>query len=75
MRRIVHLRKVLKIKMGIDLSGGKVRMPQQLLHSAQIAARLQHMSREGVAQLMRMYVTVEALLNAPFGKALLHIAR
>ena len=75
MRRIVHRRKVLKIKMGINLSGGQIRMTQQLLHPAQIAARLQHMGRERVAQLMRMHVAVEALLNAPFGKALLHVTR
>ena len=50
-------------------------MPQQLLHAAQIAARLQHMRREGVPQLMRMHVAIEPLLDPPFGKPLLHVAR
>ena len=74
MRGIVHRGKVLKIKMGIDLGGGEVSMPQQLLHAAQIAARLQHMGGKGVAQLVRVYMAVQPLLNAPLGESLLYVA-
>ena len=46
----------------------------KFLHRAQIAARLQHMRGEGVAQLVRMHMTAYALLDAPLGEALLHVA-
>ena len=50
-------------------------MPQQLLHAAQIAARLQHMGGKGVAQLVRVHMAVQPLLNAPLGESLLYVAR
>ena len=37
MRSIINLRQMLEIQMRIDLRGRNIRMPQQLLHTTQIA--------------------------------------
>ena len=75
MRGIVHVRQMLKVEVGINLRGGQVGVAEQLLHRAQIAARLQHVGSEGVAQLVRVDMAVDALFHTPFGEALLHVAR
>ena len=71
---IVGFGQMLKIQMGIDLGGGQIRVTQQFLHRPQIAARLQHVGGEGMAQLVRMNMTRQRLLTAPLGQPQLHTA-
>src|SRR5262245_48514799 len=75
MRRIVGLREMLEIEMGVDLSRGDARMPQHLLHGAQVAARLENVRRKGVPQNVRMDFPGEAELDGPVAQARLHRAR
>ena len=51
---VVDAGKVLKIKVGIDLSRGDVAVPQQFLYGAKIARRFEHMAGKTVAQQMRI---------------------
>ena len=53
MRRVVDLRQVLKIEMGVNLRGGDVDVAEQFLNRAQIGTRFQHVSGEGVTQHVR----------------------
>ena len=53
--------------MGVNLGGGNIGVAEHLLHSAQVAGRLQHMRREGVAQHVRMNVQMK---TAAFGPGL-----
>jgi hypothetical protein len=46
MGRVVDLGEVLEIKVGVDLCGGDVRMPEHLLYGTQIGAMLQQMRGE-----------------------------
>ena len=55
MGRVVHLGQVLEVEPRIDLRGGDVGVAQQLLHGAQVAARLQQVARERVAQHVRVH--------------------
>src|SRR5271154_2441192 len=58
--------KMLKIKVGIDLRGADVGVPEQFLDRAQIAAGLKQMRRKGMAQQMRVDAEREPLqLRAP----------
>ena len=50
MRRVIRLGQVLKIQPRVDLRGGDVGVAQELLHGAQVAAALQYVAGEGVAQ-------------------------
>ena len=50
MRRVVGLGQMLEIKPGIDLGRGDVGVAQQLLHRAQVAARLQQVTGKRVTQ-------------------------
>src|SRR5690606_36371500 len=75
MRGIVDLGEVLEVEVGIDLRGGDVGMPEQFLHAAQIAGRLQYMAGTGVPQQMRMHALPQALLLGQLAKAQLHRAR
>ena len=56
MRRVVHLREVAEVELGVDLRRRDVGVAEQLLHGAQVAARLQQVRRERVAQHVRMDV-------------------
>src|SRR3954452_8931174 len=71
---IVGFREVLKIEVGIDLSGRDAGVPEHLLNSAQVAARLQQMRGERVTQHVRMDVLRDALTNRPARHATLHCA-
>ena len=59
MRRVVNLRQILKVEMGVNLRRRNARVTEHLLHRAQVAARLQHVRRERVAQGMRMDFLVD----------------
>ena len=63
---IINPGQVLKIQMGVDLSGADVRMPQQLLYCPQVCRRLQQMAGEGVAQQVRVEAAGGALFQGPF---------
>src|SRR3569623_676876 len=74
-RLVVDLGEVLEVEVGVYLRRRDIGMPQQLLHRAQLAARLEHVARAGVAQHMRMQRRIETLFAAPVAHALLHCAR
>ena len=57
---VINLGKTLEIEVGINLRGRDIGVPEQFLHRAQIAGRLQHMGGESVAQHVRMNVLAEA---------------
>ena len=75
MRRVVGLRQMLEVEVRVDLRRGDARVAQHLLHRAQVAARLQHVRREGVAQHVRMHVRGKAQLERPVLEPRLHRAR
>ena len=56
MGRVIHLRQVLEIEMGVDLRAADAGVTEQLLHRAQIPAGLQQVARKAVAQHVRMDV-------------------
>ena len=45
---------MLKIKVCVDLSSADIRVSEQFLHSAQVAARLQQVSGKAVPEQMRV---------------------
>jgi hypothetical protein len=45
-RLLVHLPQVLQSHMGVNLGGGQIRMPQQLLHNPDIQALVQEVRGE-----------------------------
>jgi len=49
MRLVIHLGKMLKIQMRINLRGADVGMAEQFLHGAQVTAGFQQVTSEGVA--------------------------
>ena len=53
MRFVVNILELLFYKLGVDLSGGDIRMSQHLLNGVDIGAVFQQMGREGVAQRVR----------------------
>ena len=55
MRCIIGFGQVAKVQPGIDLRRADVGVPQQLLHTAQVTAGLQHMTGHGVAQHVRVH--------------------
>ena len=59
MRSIVRLGQVLPIEPRVNLSGSDVGVSEQLLHTAQVTARLQQMGREAVSQNVRMHVDAQ----------------
>ena len=59
---IVDLRQVLEIEMRVDLGGADVRVPEQLLHGAQVAGGFQQVTGEAVPQKVRMHALRQALL-------------
>ena len=52
---VIHLGQVLKIKPGVHLRCGDVGVTQQLLHSPQITAGLQHMAGKRMPQHVRVH--------------------
>src|SRR6185503_10147863 len=71
---VVDLDEMLEIKVNIDLRGRHVRVPEQFLHTAQILARLQQMTRERMAEHVRMNMAAQSLVPRPAFDALLHDA-
>src|ERR1700722_6106233 len=69
---VVHLGQMLEVEVRVDLGGADVRVPEQLLHAAQVAARLEQMAGEGMPEHMRMEVYAEPLPPRPPGDAQLH---
>ena len=62
--------------MGVDLRGGEMFVPEQLLDAPQIGSRIQHVGGIAVPQLVRRYclcqtgeleIPLEAKLQAPGG--------
>src|ERR1700729_2833004 len=64
-RGIVDLRQMLEIEVGVHLGGADVGMPQELLDPAQIAAGLEQVRCEGVADHVRVYVNAQPLPARP----------
>lgn len=65
---VIDLRQVLKIKVSVDLRTANARMTEQLLHRAQVAARLQQMAREAVPQHVWMDVHAEPQRPCPLAE-------
>ncbi len=65
MGRIVDLGEVLKIKVGVNLSGCYVRVAQQFLYAAQVLAGFEQVRGERVAEHVRMNVHAQALVLRP----------
>ena len=70
MSGIVGLGQMLKIQPRVNLRRADVGVTKQLLHSAQILARLQQMAGKAVAQHMRMHSQRQAGLLASRFQAL-----
>ena len=70
--RVIDLGEVLKIKVGVDLSGCDVRVAQQLLNAAKVLAGFEDVGGEGMAEHVRMDVDAEALALRPLRDELLH---
>ena len=62
---VIDIRQSLKIQMGVDLGGGQIGVPQQLLHRAQVGRGFQQMGGKAVPQLVRIDVGSQILLDAP----------
>ena len=60
MCRVVHGSQVLEVQMRVDLRAADAGVAEQLLHGAEIAARLQQMAGETVSQHVRMHMHAEA---------------
>ena len=63
MRRVVDLGQVLEVELRVDLRGRDVGVAEQLLHRAQVAAGLQQVRGERVAQHVRVHVRRQAGLQ------------
>ena len=59
MRRVVHLTEVVFGHQRVDLRGGDARVPEQLLHDADVGASLQQVGREGVPERVERYPTLD----------------
>ena len=75
MRFVVDAGQVREIKVRVDLRRTDVGMPQEFLDAAQVAARLEQVRREGMAQQVRMHRHVEAARRRPAADAPLDRAR
>ncbi len=69
---VVDLCKVLKIKVGIDLRGADIRVPEQFLHSPKVAAGFQQMTGKGVPQGVRVDIARDTLSTRHVLDALLY---
>ena len=72
---VVRLGQVLPIEPRVDLRCCNVRVSEQLLHRAQIAAGLQQVRRKAVPQNVRMHVNAQAELARQQCQPRLHAAR
>jgi hypothetical protein len=72
---VIRLGQMLEVQPRVDLRGRDVGMAQQFLNRAQVAARLQHMARKGMAQHVRMHRRHEAGLLAALAQQLPHRVR
>src|SRR5690606_24053599 len=72
MRPVIHPRQMLEVQVRVHLRGRDVRVPQQLLHPAQVARGFQHVAGEAVAQQMRVDALEQALLPGELAQAQLH---
>ena len=75
MGSVVDLREMAEVELGVDLRRRDVGVAEQLLHRAQVAARLQHMRRERVAQHVRVDVCRHAGGDRARLQARAHLAR
>src|ERR1700739_5124386 len=75
MGSVVNAGQVLEVKVGIDLGGRDVGVPEQLLHAAQLATRLEQVRGKGMAEEMRVDVPPESLAARPERHACLDGAR
>src|SRR5579862_483887 len=64
-RGVVDLREVLKIEVSIYLRRADIGMTQKLLYAAQVAARLEQMGGERVAEHVRVHVHAQAPAACP----------
>ena len=55
MGRVIDLGQMLEIQPRVDLGGADIGVAEQLLHTAQVAAGLQHMAGKRVAQHVRVH--------------------
>jgi len=55
MGRVIGLGQMLEIQPGVHLGRADIGMSEQLLHAAQVAARLQYMAGKRVTQHVRVY--------------------
>ncbi len=62
---VVNLSEVLKIKVGVDLSGRNVSVAQEFLDSTKITARFQQMAGKRVTQHVGMHTVPETLPLGP----------
>src|SRR5215469_2635320 len=69
---VINAGKVLEVKVRVDLGGGDVGVAEQLLHPAQLAARLQQVRSKGVPEQVRMHAQVQSLAARPVRDARLH---
>ena len=56
---IYHFFENISVHMGIDLSGGNIRMAQHLLHNTKVRASLKQVRSKGMPKLMRREVTLD----------------
>src|SRR5579871_6095276 len=72
---VIDARKVLEVEVRVDLGGRDVGVAEQLLHAAQVLARLQQVGGERMAEQVRVGLHVEPVAARPAGDAQLDGAR
>ena len=72
MGSVINFGQMLEIEMRINLSGADIGVAQHFLHCAQVAAGLQYMRGETVAQHMRMHIAADALAYGQLLDAILY---
>lgn len=75
MRGVVDFGQMLKIQVGIDLSGSDMRMSEHLLNRAQITAGLQQVRGKRMPQNVRMHILLDTLLLGSLFQAVADGAR
>ena len=69
MRSVVYLGQMLEVQMRVDLGGRDAGVPEQFLHRAQVAARLQKMRCERVPQHVWVHAHGEATISRELPQA------
>src|SRR5215469_11703719 len=72
---VVNAGEMLEVKVGVDLRSRDVGVAEQLLHSAQLPARLEQVRGKGVPEQVRVHAHAKSLAPCPPGDAVLHSAR